>query len=478
MKTLPLQAVRFVASVICVVAQDDFIGDYKYAAFNNITTINFAESFNFTTIISPSLIKNINNPLFGQDKPWEANIENGYPNVIYDANAVNKNKTFQLWYDDFIQDSNPRIEATLYASSTDGIHWTKPNLNIIQWNDNTNNNIVFENCSGVGVFKDRYTKNKNELYKAFGILSKNVSGTATSPDGIHWLNYRNLSIQNRWDCHNNMFFDINASNEYIGTTRGLQFPPRTIAKTNSNGSDFDMSNFSDIKVVESTGNDNQTYSQITFKYYNIYLGIVMIYASNTNTERVFCELTFSVDLNKWYQINRNQQFIPLSDINSKQFDSYICFAAAFPIIYNDTILLYYVGSDGPHSDLSKRNSSFGLATIRLDGFAGITNINRNKVAVIQTYQLMVNGKYFIVNIDSINSGIAKVGFKNVNGFNVNDCDVIQSNVTDYVVSWKGNKELNGLFGTNIIIQFELNNSILYTFGFVNSTDEVYQNNLS
>eukprot|EP01084_Bolivina_argentea_P177181 306449_1 len=463
----------FILFLLTVYCTDDFIGS-KYVAFNNITTTNFASSHNYTIILSPDLIKYENNPLFIQDRPWEVRIDNGYPNIIYSPETPNKNKTFQLWYADWLH-ANPHIEGTCYAESNDGINFIKPNLGIIEFNGTKNNNIVFKNCGGLGIWKDIYTKNESERYKAFGTLTNSISGTAVSPNGIYnWSDFRQLSLNNRYDTHNNMFFDINKTNKYIAVTRGIEFPPRTVAISDSKNNLFNSS-FRNVSVVESGGNINQTYAQITFKYYGIYLGLVMIFDSNTTTQRVFCELSYSTDLVQWYRINPGKQLIPLSPLSDNAFDSYICFSAAYPIVYNNRIRLYYFGGNGPHN--GPRNSSFALATIRLDGFAGITNDNnKSKIAMIETYELLINGKYFIVNIDikSQYNSYAKIGLKNINGFQLNDSDTINGNVTDYVVSWNGKQEITNLIGKNVIIQFELYQSILYTFNFVNDSQYLFR----
>ena len=47
----------------------------------------------------------------------------------------------------------------------------------------------------------------------------------------------------------------------------------------------------------------------------------------------------------------------------------VCFAAAVPVAWRGEERLYYMGGNGPHS--GARNSSFGLATLRRDGYAAV-----------------------------------------------------------------------------------------------------------
>eukprot|EP01084_Bolivina_argentea_P036980 68365_1 len=433
--------------------------DIMYIAFNNISTINPITSTNYKLMVSPSVAKYERNPFFGQN---DSNILS-YVNVIYNPNSGNK--TYEMFYD---QVESP-YQTLKYAQSEDGLNWIFPNIN-----SKYNNNIILENAYGNGIWKDKYTNDPKQLYKAFGVfsnpadISKHIYGTATSPDGINWYNFRNLSINNRWDTQSNMFYDTK-SETYIGITRGIEFPPRTIARTQSNNSNFNSS-FSDVEIVETglgNGSINQTYTQITFKYYNIYLGILMIY--DTINQNVYCELDWSQDTYKWYRVGIGQQLIPLSTIKS-EYDYGMIFIAAYPIyIKNENrIRLYYTSGDGPHS-YGPRNDSVALAFIRKDGYAGITNDNKQKIGLLQSYNMVIVDKYFIVNVDMLNhndGSYMKVGFKNISGYQINDCKVINSNVTDFTVSWNDNQDLSKLIGVNITIQFELFDAVLYTFGFV------------
>ena len=150
-------------------AQNDFLG-CKYSVINDKSTMDPESYNNAEIVLAPSLVKSPSNPLFGQDKPWEPRIDNGYPNVVHIPN--NGNKTFELWYDSFLQVSGGFIEGTLYAQSEDGIKWYKPDLGLVDFKGSSANNIVLTPSGGVGVFRDIYTQNASELYKALGVLPK------------------------------------------------------------------------------------------------------------------------------------------------------------------------------------------------------------------------------------------------------------------------------------------------------------------
>jgi hypothetical protein len=146
-----------------IFAQNDFLGR-RFSVINDKGTVDTKQSDNCALVLAPSLVKYHGNPLFGQDKPWEPRIDNGYPNVVYQPGKGDK--TWQLWYDCFLDiKTSPWVEGTLYAQSADGIKWEKPDLGLVKFDGSSKNNIVFENSGGVGVMRDIYTKDESERYK-------------------------------------------------------------------------------------------------------------------------------------------------------------------------------------------------------------------------------------------------------------------------------------------------------------------------
>ena len=168
------------------------------------------------------------NPLFGEDLPWEVRHDNLYPNVIFDPT----DNLYKCWYNPFIidvatSDTPPaqrergayraaldraraaehvrkhREMGVCYAVSTDGIRWDRPELDLIEFNGSTRNNLVMRDVHGVGVTLDPHDPDPAGRFKAFM-----EGGTASSPDGLHWSPIRPCpEIDARWDTHNNLFWD-------------------------------------------------------------------------------------------------------------------------------------------------------------------------------------------------------------------------------------------------------------------------------
>ena len=113
-------------------------------------------------IVVGTVQKNPSNPLFVEDKPWEKRFDNLYGNVIYDQ----QEKIYKCWYSPFIvdysaqgmsladrakpyDDDHPKREMGIcYAYSKDGISWVKPELGLVEYQGNMNNNLLWRGPHG------------------------------------------------------------------------------------------------------------------------------------------------------------------------------------------------------------------------------------------------------------------------------------------------------------------------------------------
>ena len=108
-----------------------------------------------------------------------------------------------------------------------------------------------------------------------------------------------------------------------------------------------------------------------------------------------------------------------------------------------------------------------MATIRMDGFAGIRNKN-GQSGIVNTFKLVVDGKYLCVTVDieaNSSDGSVKVGLVGKTGFEISNAQAIDQNVTDFAVSWNNGNDFSSMMGQTVEIKFELNEAILYTFHF-------------
>ncbi len=153
------------------------------------------------------------------DKPWEAG------GVYYSIVFEDKGK-YRMWYrcDPVPKgpDSHDSLAITAYAESSDGIHWEKPDLGLIEYQGSKHNNLVWtEPGINFAPFKDSNPDAKaDELYKAV-IRDSRVILALKSADGIEWSLMREEPILDDppFDTLNLAFWD-DWQDEYVLYARG------------------------------------------------------------------------------------------------------------------------------------------------------------------------------------------------------------------------------------------------------------------
>ena len=415
------------------------------------------------------------NPLFKEDRPWEVRFDNVYVNVTYDEAT----RRYQLWYSPFIVDelttgtpvpkrpevryhSTPTREMGLcYATSSDGIHWDKPALNLIDFNGSKANNLVVRCSHGGGVLRDGQEKDPARRYKLFG--GQQIPGqkrqfqVAFSPDGIHWaepLICPEVGVDG--DTHNNAIWAPELG-KYVGITRRWLAGERLVMRTES--TDFTRWSRA-VEVMRGTG-ENQTYAMPIFPYAGVYLGLVMVI--NTRTDLVQCELAWSPDTVLWQRIDPGHALIPNSPTPG-DYDSGCVYAGVTPVIRGDEIQLYYGASNAPHT--TWRDGFLALATLPADRFAGY--VAEQAEGTILTQPLVLAGKELLVNADA-SGGEFAVEILDANGlpipgFSGDDRAAhAGANGLRTPVRWKRAADLSALQGRPVRFKFRLRAAKMYSF---------------
>lgn len=126
-------------------------------------------------------------PLLKADKPWEE-FTLGY------ASVARVGDVWHLWYESYDRTYKSDADGFLcYARSRDGVKWEKPNLGLVEYGGNRNNNILLSGKTmggvhGHTVFVDERAPETERFKIVFAKLKKGewwVFG-GTSADGIHW----------------------------------------------------------------------------------------------------------------------------------------------------------------------------------------------------------------------------------------------------------------------------------------------------
>lgn len=136
------------------------------------------------------------NPIVRREHPWESLHVCLYGNVMFDESS----QRFRMWYNAF-GESYFKQQMLAYAESNDGVHWTKPMLDVIRLQEKKTNILMGLECNlhGPCVIRNpdphdqqrRYLllfdsyPNWREDAKELGIRGR-WCYSAESPDGLHW----------------------------------------------------------------------------------------------------------------------------------------------------------------------------------------------------------------------------------------------------------------------------------------------------
>jgi hypothetical protein len=181
-------------------------------------------------------------PLVAADRPWETFV-NVYCTLFEDEGH------YRLYYEPHYHPEQTQAEdlkaMLAYAESTDGVHWTKPEIGAVSFLGSTANNLVFGLAPALGrgahggtVFKDPSAP-ADERYKYVHMGREDgvtcVFG-ATSSDGLHWTAIRQPLLSDYMsDTQTVVRFDpikgryVGVFRSWRGYLRGMWHGRRTIA---------------------------------------------------------------------------------------------------------------------------------------------------------------------------------------------------------------------------------------------------------
>jgi len=372
--------------------------------------------------------KHAQNPLFGEDQPWEARFDNLYANVIYDEQAG----LYRCWYSPFIVDdaasATPRSERTTkpyrparremgvcYAESRDGLRWTKPALGLVEFQGSKANNLVLRGPHGVGLFYDRHETDPQRRYK---MLYAGM-GVRFSADGLHWGSEVRCPLDALADTHNNAFW-VPETKRYVGITRTWADGQRLVARIESP----DFTRWTPAVEVLRGAPQAQIYALPVFRVADVYLGLAMVL--HHKGDRVDCELAWSPDTVHWTRLEPGTPLIP----NATEPGAYDCgcvYAALSPVFRPGEVRLYYGGSNGPHGGW--RDGFFCLATLRPDGFAGYRPVDPARAGVVITRPITCPAKPLRITADAA-GGSVRVSLVDAAGKPLATAAPIGADVTD------------------------------------------------
>jgi hypothetical protein len=437
------------------------------------------------------------------DEPWEGSYSN-YNSIFKDGDI------FRMYYRGWQRGEKGEIGHPMvwcYAESKDGIHWTKPNLGLFEFDGSKQNNIVLASRDfgdfhynlrdNVTVFKDHNPGvSPDALYKALVDTRKPIWSLLAfqSPDGIHWSPMTGsapILTDGAFDSQNTAFWD-STRNEYRAYWRAFVDSVRAI-RTGTSKDFIHWKTQSDLKYKDTL--TQQMYTNGIIPYYRapqIFVGFPARYIdrgwsksmsalpelkerhgrSITNprygtalTETLFMASHDAVKFKRWNEaflrpgIERNgtwsygQQYIAWSFLETK---SSLEGAPNELSLYANEEL--WTGT----------SSALRRYTLRLDGFV---SVNAPMVGGgLITKPLRFQGKELSINFSTSAFGSVRVEIQDIHGkplpgFLLKDCPPVFGDAIDRTVYWNGGSDVSSIEGKEVRLQFEIKDGDIYSFYF-------------
>lgn len=395
------------------------------------------------------------------DRPWEGETS-AYFTVVTDGDRI------MMYYRGSSEESG---QVTCVAESTDGVHFTRPELDIVQY-EGQPTNIVWQGrgAHNLTPFRDpRPDVPDDQRFKALG-YSHHGSGLAAyvSPDGYHWrdLTGEPVITKGAFDSQNVAFWDPSRG-LYVDFHRGGRDGIRDIMTATSR----DFINWTEPVFVEYADDRKQhMYTNGVRPYFrapHIYIGLPARFVPSRTkipehgTPGISDALLMSS--RDGYRFERwNEAFIRPGPEPEVWTDRNNYPALGMVQTSPEEISLYWT-EHYRHPTMRLRRG-----TIRTDGFVSLHS--GGEVGEVLTRPLVFTGDRLEVNYQT--SAIGWLRFElceedgsPIDGFSLVESEQLFGNEIAHTVTWAGDPDVSELAGRPVRLRVRMQDADLYSIRF-------------
>lgn len=401
-------------------------------------------------------------------------LHGGYACVARDEDTG----TMHMWYQTHVagNDEEKTQYAIAYATSSDGLQWTVPNLGLHTWQGAKENNIVIAGAGGRASSPWLLNVPREQMrgYK-YLLMYRDRDGSHLigTHDGVHFDPASDMPIQHlHSDTQNAIVYD-RQRDQYVMYCRAKAAyrafgeemidtgESRRIARVTSKELWTEWPREAEHILLPDELDTAQRYHAFygmpTTEYAGVFFGFLWPFRWN---DLIHTELAWSRDGVNFERHPLRPRLVDYGPDGSWE-DSMV-FASSW-IEMGDEWWIYYAGWDGPHNT-RERNSAIGLATLRKEGFVSLHAPRGG--GVVCTRVLRWPGGKLLVNVAAAEGEmtvrVSGVDRQPVDGFNHTDCQPFTGDSTAAEVSWKSHS-LDELTGQPIRLEFYLRDADLYSF---------------
>jgi len=445
------------------------------------------------------------NPLVVPDQPWEGWRLEIYGSVIYDEDE----QIFKMWYIGESPEDFPDY-ATMYATSTDGIHWEKPLVGVNSARG-AQTNAVAPGYLLASVIKDHADPDPDRRYKMICWRQKQpyAAQSMTSADGIHWTEVSDKPICRSSDVITGYYdaprrkyvafpklnttirgierrcFGVSTSDDFLTWTEPqLAFVPDARDDAGS------LARIERVRHILDRPDDpklmrTEFYGIGLYPHESCLLAFPWVFSTNNNARygnhEGPCEIQLAVSRNlvDWDRPFRT----PVIPINrSGAWDESYQQTAAQAIRVGDEIRLYYCGANYTHGTpvlyrtnfedgtstgrRTKYSSAIGLVTWPLDRFVSVDGPAAG--GTLTTVPVTHNGARLEINAHVQPGGSLTVELLDAAGRprdGWKPSNPVTGDNLRHTVTFGGSADVSRLAGQPLVLRFKLNSAELYSFAF-------------
>ncbi len=416
------------------------------------------------------------NPLIRPDRPWEGTSIYLYGTVLGEESGTG----LRMWYHALPGRKDDDDYRLLYAESSDGLAWNKPDLGRVEYEGSRNNNIFIrrgrrDHISSVihapwEPDPDRRYQMINFDGQAGGYLA------AFSPDGLQWTDASDKPVfakggdvsQFLRDFHTGRYLGYVKLNVDVSGLRRravgwtfsdhiLDWPePRLVLAPDSIDDRW-------ARGIQRT----HFYGLSAFAYESMYLGLLWVFRATDDQGYfdgpVFVELVTSHDGIHWRRQEGERP--PILGLGPEgAWDSGMVYTAQHPVLRDGKLWLYYGGFDCSHAAPPPWHGAIGLATLRKDGFASLDAGSRPGTVLTRSLKgargrLRLN--YACRPGGSIRVEVRDERGRALAGYEADRCRALTGDETDAPAAWEKHAELPA--GRTLRLHFTLQEASLYSF---------------
>lgn len=415
------------------------------------------------------------------DNPWEG-LFCGYVTMIQDGEKL---RAYYRGMPTAGSDGSPN-ECTCVAESVDGIHWTKPELNLYEMNGVKPNNVVLANAAP-------FTHNfcpmldrkpgvpAKERYKALGGTASSGLFAFVSEDGLSWKKMFDRAVikEGAFDSQNVPFWS-EADGKYWCYFRVFKDGIRRIARTSSE----DFEHWSPAEVMEyDQGPIEHMYTNQTSPYFRapqFHLAISARFfpdrqvlspeqAKKINVHpKYFSDCSDAVLMSVRAGAGPVYQRLFLDGflkpgLGLENWVSRTNYPALNVLPTGEGRISFYVNQNYGQPTAHLRRYS-----LRTDGFTAVHTGSEGGELI--TKPVTFDGSELLLNFATSAAGSVRVELqdaegKAISGFSLDECQELIGNDLDRGVVWKRGSDASSLAGKTVRVKFVMKDADLYSFKF-------------